>query len=261
MVYSPEDVRSLFDRIAAQEDQLEKQRFLRNEIPRAFITKYIRPSDIVLDAGGGAGINAILMARVCQRVTLVDISPRILALAASNIREAHLLDRINLIEGDITHLDQCGDAEFSFVVAVAGAISHALEKGFQAVQELVRVSRKGAFLIIGCDSKYGLMRHFLRYDDDLLDETTSLYETSEYLNNGEVKARLYTVAEMTGMLKQAGCEIVEVASTPTIINSLDERRYHQEENWEKLKALELRVCTVPELLGTGSHLLCIAKKV
>jgi S-adenosylmethionine-dependent methyltransferase len=239
MAYSPDDVRSLFDRIAAQGDQLEKQHFLRNEIPRAFIKKYIRPSDTVLDAGGGAGINAILMARMCQSVTLVDISPKMLALAATNSREAHMLDRIGLFEGDITHLEQCDDAACSFVVAVAGAISHALEKGFQAVQELPRASQKGALLIIGCDSKYGLMRHFLRYDDDLLDETTSIFETGEYLNNGEVRARLYTVAEMVGMLKRAGCEIVEVASTPMIISSLDERRYHEEAGWEKLKALEL----------------------
>ena len=34
-------------------------------------------SDIVLDAGGGAGINAIMMAKRCKKVTLVDIATRI----------------------------------------------------------------------------------------------------------------------------------------------------------------------------------------
>lgn len=71
MTYSPEAVRTLFDKIAAQEDQLEKHPFLRNEIPREFIRRYLGPPDIVLDAGGGTGINAILMAPLCQRVTLV----------------------------------------------------------------------------------------------------------------------------------------------------------------------------------------------
>ena len=116
-------------------------------------------------------------------------------------------------------------------------------------------------LIIGCDSKYGLMRHYFRYDDDLLDEAESMYATNEFLNDGEVKAHLYTVAEMSGLLTQAGCEIVEVASTPAIINSLDESKYHQKARWEKLKALELKACTVPELLGIGSQLLYIVRKI
>lgn len=261
MTYSPESVKNLFDHIAVQEDQLEKRHFLRNEIPREFIKQYLRPSDIALDAGGGTGVNAILMARVCQRVTLVDISPGMLELAATNAREADLTEKIDLWEGDITQLAPLRDASFSFVVCVGGAISHALEKGYQAIQELVRVAQQGAVLMIGCDSKYGLMRHYFRYDDDLLDEAESMYTTNEFLNDGEVKARLYTVTEMAGLLTQAGCEIVKVASTPTIINSLDESKYHEEARWEKLKALELKACTAPELLGIGSQLLYIARKV
>jgi ubiquinone/menaquinone biosynthesis C-methylase UbiE len=34
-------------------------------------------SDVVLDVGGGTGINAIMMAQRCKKVTLVDISTRI----------------------------------------------------------------------------------------------------------------------------------------------------------------------------------------
>ena len=260
MAYSPDDVRSLFDEIALQEDQLEKRHFLRNEIPREFIKKYLKPSDIVLDAGGGTGINAIIMAQCCQRVTLLDISPIMLELATTNIREAGLSDTIEIRKGDITNLDQMGDDKFSFVVCVGGALSHALEQGEQAIHELVRIAQRGAILIIGCDSKYGLMRHYFRYDDDLLEEVAQMFSANEFLNNGEVRAHLYTVAEMTKFIKEAGCEILEVASTPTIINSLDESKYHEEAKWAKLKSLEWAACTVPELLGIGSHLLCIAKK-
>jgi len=42
-------------------------------------------SDVVLDVGGGTGINTIMMAQRCKKVTLVDISTRILELAALNI--------------------------------------------------------------------------------------------------------------------------------------------------------------------------------
>lgn len=60
MTYNSEAVRDLFDEIAPQEDQLEKRPFLRNEIPRAFIRRYLKPPDVVLDAGGGTGLNAFV---------------------------------------------------------------------------------------------------------------------------------------------------------------------------------------------------------
>ena len=84
MVFNPEAVIRAYDEIAEREDRFEKEFSLRNEIPREFIKKYLRTSDNVLDAGGGSGINAIMMAHCCQRVTLVDISPKILVLAATN---------------------------------------------------------------------------------------------------------------------------------------------------------------------------------
>jgi len=87
MVYNPEVVRKAYDEIADREDQFEKEFSLRNEIPREFVKKYLKASDVVLDAGGGSGINAIMMAQYCERVTLVDISPGLLKLAMTNVQE------------------------------------------------------------------------------------------------------------------------------------------------------------------------------
>ena len=42
-------------------------------------------SDVVLGAGIGTGINAIMMAQHCKKVVLVEISPRIIELALLNI--------------------------------------------------------------------------------------------------------------------------------------------------------------------------------
>lgn len=260
MTYSPEAIRETYDEIAEREDGFEKEHSLRNEIPREFIKRYLRASDVVLDAGGGTGINAIMMAQRCKRVTLVDISPRILGLAAINIQNAGLTERIDLIEGDITNLGQFGDAEFSFVVCLGGSLSYVLEEAHQAIQELVRVAKKGSVLIIGCDPKYGFVR--LHLSGGQLDEAVRMYETSEYEAGEGAYARLYTVAEITGLLEEAGCEVLEVASTPTLMVSWGPNMYGKdEEKWRKLKELELKVRTVPELLGTGHHLFCVAKKV
>jgi ubiquinone/menaquinone biosynthesis C-methylase UbiE len=126
MAYNPKAIRKIYDEIAEKEDEFEKGYSLRNEIPREFIKRYLGASDIVLDAGGGSGINAIMMAQRCRKVTLVDISPRILGLAAINIQNTGLTERIDLIESDIAHLEQFRDAEFSFVVCLGGSLSYVL---------------------------------------------------------------------------------------------------------------------------------------
>lgn len=81
MIYNPDAVRKAYDEIAEREDLFEKESSLRNVIPREFVKKYLKTSDVVLDPGGGPGIDAIMMAQQCARVTPVDISPKLLQLA------------------------------------------------------------------------------------------------------------------------------------------------------------------------------------
>ena len=258
MAYSPKAVREAYNKVAEEEDRAEKKRSLRTEIPREFIKKYLKATDVVLDAGGGTGINAIMAAERCKKVTLVDISPKILELAAINVKSAGMTQVVDLVEGDITDLKGFRDGQFSFVICVGDSVSYVLEKGRQAIQELVRVAQNGSILIVGCDSKYGFVR--LHLQEGLLDEAIKVHETSECYDGMGAKTHLYTVDEMTELLEEAGCEILEVASTPTFTDTLDKSMYYQDDKWEKLKALELEVCTLPELLGMGLHLLFVAKK-
>ena len=267
MIYKPDAIREAYDEIAEREDRFEKGFSLRNEIPKEFIKRYLETSDVVLDAGGGSGMNAIMMAQQCASVTLLDISPKMLELAAANVKKAGLTDRINLVQGDITCLDQFRDGQFSFVICLGGSLSYVLEQGPRAIRELVRVARKKAVLIIGCDAKYGFLRWLLNTHregrppgDDFLDEAVKVYEASEYEAGEGAYAHLYTALEFTRLLEQAGCAILELASAPTLVDSWDQSAY-PEERREKLKALELKVCTVPELLGIGHHLFCVARKL
>jgi len=183
-----------------------------------------------------------------------------LELAAANIQDAGMTGRIDLVEGDITDLGQFRDAVFSFVVCLGGSLSYVLEDAPFAIQELARVAKKGSVVIIGCDSKYGFIR--LHLSGGNLDVAVSMHETGQYEVGKGAYSRLYTVAELTGLLEGAGCEVLEVASTPTLMVSWGPNRYGEDqEEWRKLKELELEVCTVPELLGMGHHLFCVARKV
>ena len=71
---------------------------------------------------------------------------------------------------------------------------------------------------------------------------------------------VYTVDEMTELLERNGCRVLEVASTPTLTDTVDATRFQHRGEWERLKMLELELCTRPELLGMGLHLLFVATK-
>jgi ubiquinone/menaquinone biosynthesis C-methylase UbiE len=260
MAYSPKTIRKSYDAIAEEEDRQEKKASLRVELPREFIKNYIKKTDSVLDAGGGTGINAIMMARRCRKVTLLDISPRILDLARSNIQKAGLGKKVDVLEGDITNLKQFRNGEFSFVVCVGDSISYVLDKRFKALKELVRVAKKGAILVIGCDSKYGFMRYYLEKGN--LSEAIKINKTGNTHCGMGPKTHVYSVGEMTLLLEKNGCKVLEVASTPTFSDTLPKqvKKKYMQNGWQRLKKLEMEMCTKPELLGMGHHLLFIARK-
>jgi ubiquinone/menaquinone biosynthesis C-methylase UbiE len=261
MSYDPQSVRGAYDAIAEREDRFEKGFSLRNAIPRELIKEYLQPSDVVLDAGGGTGINAILMAARCARVTLVDLSPKILQLAAANIREAGLAERIDVVEGDVCDLSQFSDGAFSFVTCVGGVISYLRERAQDAVRELARVAARGSMLVLGCDSRLGFVRWLLSEGQpgDLLDVAVEVYREGRYEAAEGVFARLYTPSELVQLAGDAGCEVVLMGSTPALMTSWDQSEVPAAQR-PALIALEREVCTAPELLGTGSHLFCVARK-
>lgn len=266
MKYSPEKVSSRYDEISGTEDRMEKEKCsLRTEIPREFIRKCLKKSDVALDAGGGAGINAIMMARKCRHVTLVDLSRKVLQYAKKNVKGVGLEKKIDLFEGDISDLSRFGSGQFGFVLCVGDSISYVLEKRFKAMAELARVAKKGAIMIIGCDSKYGVMRKCLQRGN--LKEAIRINRMHETDCRMGPRTHVYSIDEMEKLLEKNGCKVLEIASTPSISDVIIERytdridkNFRLNADWKELKKLEMEICTRPELQGIGSHLLFIARK-
>lgn len=258
MRYNQKSTKKAYDKCAAEEDRQEKAMSLRVEIPREYIKKYLKKTDTVLDAGGGTGINSIMMAEKCKHVTLYDLSTGVLEQARKNISKAGLENKIDIIQGDISKLNKFKNCQFSFVVCVGDSISYVLDKRHEAMKELTRVAKKGAYMIIGCDSKYGFIRLNLRLGN--LDEAIKISKTSETKDFMGPRTHLYTVDEMKKLIESNGCKVLEIASTPTFSDTFDKSIYYNKKKWAKLKKLELEYCIKPELLGMGHHLLFIARK-
>jgi len=117
----------------------------------------------------------------------------------------------------------------SNVACLGGPLSYVREQSPWAIRELVRVARKGAALILGCDSKHGFVRWLLRVHseghlqgEDRLDKAIAVYEACEYEAGEGACAHLYTATELTKLLEEAGCDVLELASTPTLMDSWDQ---------------------------------------
>lgn len=98
----------------------------------------------VLDVGCGVGTTALRVAgRFGARVTMVDISPLMLARADLNARQAGLADAVAVERGDITAL-RFPDNTFDRVLAEA--VTMFVDRR-QAVRELVRVCKPGGMVL------------------------------------------------------------------------------------------------------------------
>jgi ubiquinone/menaquinone biosynthesis C-methylase UbiE len=256
--YDPLEVIRAYTANAEIEDQAEVSHSLRTEIPREFIKRYLQPTDTVLDAGGGVGVNALMMAERCKSVTLLDITPRILELARQRIEASGLQDRIQILQGDVCQMDAFHDAQFSFVVCVGDALSYVLDQRDKALSELVRVAKRGSYIILGTDSKFGFLR--LRLAQGNLEVAREILRTNQTTCGMGPRTHLYTVSEMRSTLERNGCKLLDVASTPSLSDTIDVSQYINMQKWEDLKALEMEICSTPELLGVGLHLLFVVQK-
>jgi ubiquinone/menaquinone biosynthesis C-methylase UbiE len=98
------------------------------------------PCDAALDVGCGEGQLSTKMATRSKRVTAIDISPRMVALARESVRA----DNVTFIEGDV--IDHPFTAEsFDFIAAVA--VLHQMPFG-DSLRRLAGLLRRGGVLAV-----------------------------------------------------------------------------------------------------------------
>ncbi len=261
MQYDPFAIRERYEQIADLEDKAEKEGSFRVLIPRYFIKKYITRDDIVLDAAGGTGINAIIMALSCKSVTLVDLAPGILDRARTNIALKGLTDKIRVVEGDITDLAAFCDATFSFIVCVGAALSYVLDLRERAIQELLRVAKIGATIIVQIQSKCGMIASKIR--KGLIKEAFEIHKNKPFTDGMGVRSHLYTVGEIANLLRKLGCQILETATSPVFAHTTDNSNIYRknDEELKLLETLEYGYCAKQELLGQGHHIVVVAREM
>lgn len=121
---------------------------LITEIIQREVAPYCTDSSLTMDAGGGTGRWAIKLTEALKgKIVVFDRSKDMLAKASENINRSSMSDRISLVEGDLTHIDEFADNSVDNIVSIYSPLSFIYEQD-KAAKELFRILKPSGRILI-----------------------------------------------------------------------------------------------------------------
>lgn len=232
------------------------------------LADFVRPGDLVLEAGAGPGRFTVELAALGARVHVGDISPVQLAANRERVGAAGREDAVVARELlDICDLSGLPDGRFDVVVAFGGPLSYVRDRAAGALAELVRVTRPGVVLL-SVMSTLGAMRAFL---PALIDEhrTHGPQHSERVFTTGELdrdtnaghEMRMFRWSEIEGLAAAHG-EVVAGAAANFLTADPDPARYADltDDEWARVLSWERRLCREPGVRDGGTHILLALRR-
>ncbi|QKE72008.1 class I SAM-dependent methyltransferase [Arthrobacter citreus] len=239
-----------------------------------FIKKYLPKTGCILDNGAGPGKYSMELAKDGYRVTLTDLTPRLVEIAKNKALEFQLDGQFDgFYAADARELGLLSDEQFDASLML-GPMYHLQEEKdrFQAVKELNRVTKKNGLVFVAFMPR---IRHVFssllapnnwRPNDNL--DTILEFSKSGCFNHADegrfTGAYYFNIEDINPFMEQQGFENLELigSNVGTILNdeSWNYWRNRGESEVEKIISLLIEKASDPYILGTSSHLLYIGKK-
>jgi ubiquinone/menaquinone biosynthesis C-methylase UbiE len=232
-----------------------------------YLTKFVRPGDLVLDAGAGPGRFTIELANLGASVHVGDVSPVQLRLNEERVEAAGKNDSVVArTQLDICDLSGLADHQFDAVVCFGGPISYVMDRADDAVAELCRVARPGGHVLVSVMSTLGAVRRLLpqvltegrefgaAYNDTILSTGDLARET----NRGH-ECHMYRWSELRDLLARHG-EIVGASAANFVTAQHDDALdAATDAEREQILRWELDLCREPGVLDSGTHILAVVQ--
>lgn len=233
-------------------------------VHRRLLEQHVRPGDRVLEVGAGPGRFTLELARLGARVVVTDVSAGQLALHREKTAsvEGSIEERVL---ADVLDLTRYEDGSFDAAVAYGGPVSYVVERGDDAVAELLRVTRPGGRVLITFMSLLGSARAFFDSFRELVERfgwehaVAGVFGTGVLdaeLNDGHV-TRLYRWREVEELLRHHPCRLL-AASASNYLSVAWEDEFAADERWLEV---ELAACREPGALDGGTHIVVAVERV
>ncbi len=234
-----------------------------------FLEKYLPKRGRILDAGGGPGRYSVELARRGYEVVLLDLTPANLEFAKRQIKRAHVQDHVTeIVEGSIADLSRFSSNSFDAVICLGGPLSHVPDrrKRTKAISELVRVTKKGAPILVSVMSRLGLQVVVL----SLFPHEIELPQFKRARDMGDIDGKtgftachFFLPEELRNAFADKRVRILEMAGLEGLGS------HHRKEinllamnpkRWKVWLETHYQNCTHPTVIGISEHILIVCRK-
>lgn len=240
-----------------------------------YMKKYLPPTGEVLDNGAGPGRYSIELAREGYRVTLTDITPRLVEIAKTKAIELKLMDQFNgFYVADATDLRELENEQFDASLMM-GPLYHlqSEEQRVAAVKELYRVTKKGGVVFVAFMSRVRHVLTSLLYPhqwkpNDNLDSIYEFIKTGIFNHRDQGRftgAYYFNIEDIKPFMESHGFETLNLIGSENIGSVLTPEQWEYwrnrgDQEYKKLIDLLIKTATDPYVLGISSHLLYIGRR-
>lgn len=210
----------------------------------------------ILDAAGGTGRITLPLAKMGYSVTLCDISPGMLDVARKKLYEARLLEKVEIVECDVSKLRFDGES-FDFVLCWDGMI--------EATKELVRVTKKGGSVSIFLINKYSAALSAFRRDPD--SALALLKSEIKHISHHEEKHMVIGVERARELFEKEGIKVFEIYAVCGMLQFLSiPEEVRDSRTWDKkffrqVTETLLLLSKESSVKGLSRHLVVYGKKI
>jgi SAM-dependent methyltransferase len=267
LAFDPQRVAAYFDELG--EDEWTRFEDGRTPAPSVAVhlehlRRFVHEGDRVLDMGAGPGRFTIELARLGADVAVADLSPRQLELNREHVEAAGLERRILERElADVLDLSRWDDASFDATVCFGGPLSYVIDGAGDALDELLRVTRSGGYVLLSVMSLAGTVTHFLPILLDLarrdgvpkqegIVRTGLLSDEPDY---GHLAMKMYRWSELEALLAARGTVVAASAAGLLPAASPEEPELRAFLEWT-----ELELASEPGALSCGQHIVAVLRK-
>jgi ubiquinone/menaquinone biosynthesis C-methylase UbiE len=239
-----------------------------------YINQYLPENGCILDNGAGPGKYSMPLAEKGLRLTLTDLTPKLVGIAKEKARELGVTENFDGFHvADARNLSIFQDEMFDATLMLGPLYHLQTEQGrLEAIQELQRVTKKNGVVFVAFRSRINHLIYSLLYPtnwkpNDNVDTINEFMRDGifNHIDKGRYTgAYFFNIEEINPFMESNGFESLDLIGSTNIGAILNEEqwRYWREKDDEYSKLLNLLIKTAkePTILGMSSHLLYIGRR-